>query len=141
VPKGSDARRARLVSVAVLAGVGGVLGVVALVSAGGDEAPAGLRVEREALPGGGQGITVYVDDPGANVKATARGRSKVELVCTDSGGKVLVRATHPWPFTDTDAGAFDPHVHQTMRPEDADRIASCRLNGTEGPLRGRLGAG
>jgi hypothetical protein len=127
------------VSVAVLAGVGVVFGVVALVSAGGDEAPAGLRVQREALPGGGQGITVYVDDPGAN--ATARGQSTVELVCSDGRGEVLVRATHPWPFTDTDAGAFDPHVHQTMNPEDADRVARCRLNGTEGPLTGRLGAG
>jgi hypothetical protein len=98
-------------------------------------------VQREALPGGGQGITVYVDDPGANVEATARGRSTVELVCSDARGKVLVRATHPWPFTDTDQGAFDPHVHQTMGPEDADRVARCRLNGTEGPLTGRLGAG
>jgi hypothetical protein len=128
------------VSLAVLAGVGVVLGVVALAS-GGDGAPAGLRVQREALPSGGQGITVYVDDPGVNVIATARGRHNVELVCLDSRGGVVVRATHPWPFTDTDQGAFDPHVHQSMRPEDADRVARCRLNGTKGPLQGRLGAG
>jgi hypothetical protein len=104
-----------------------VLGIVALVSGGGDDAPAGLRVQREALPGGGEGITVYVDDPGANVIATTRGRPRVQLVCLDSRGEVVVRATHPWPFTDTDAGAFDPHVHQTMSPEDADRVARCRL--------------
>jgi hypothetical protein len=129
------------VSLVVLAGVGVVLGVVALASGGGDGAPAGLRVQREALPSGGEGITVYVDDPGANVTATARGRHNVELVCVDSQGGVVLRATHPWPFTDTDQGAFDPHVHEPLSSREASQVSRCRLNGTEGPLEGRPGAG
>jgi hypothetical protein len=128
------------VSVAVLAGIGLVLGAVALLAGGGSDAPSGLRVEREVLPGGGDGITVYVEDPAVNVADTARGRSSVELVCLDGSGKEVVRATQPWPFTDTDQGAFEPHVHQTMRPDDADRVVRCRLDGTKGPLQGRLGA-
>ena len=140
-PEGGQASRARLVSVAVLGAVGIVLGGVALLAGGGDDSPSGLRVAREALPGGGQGITVYVEDPGANVAATARGRPSVELVCLDSRSREVVRATHPWPFTDTDQGVFDPHVHQSMRPEEAARVVRCRLDGTDGPLQGRLGAG
>jgi hypothetical protein len=139
--EGSQAARGRIVSLVVLGAIGVVLGAVALLAGGGDDAPAGLRVAREALPGGSRGITVYVDDPGANVSATARNRPNVELVCFDSRGGEVVRATHPWPFTDTDQGDFDPHVHQTMRRQDADRVVRCRLNGTEGPLQGRLGAG
>jgi hypothetical protein len=139
--EGSQASRGRLVSVGVLGGVGLVLGAVALIAGGGSDAPSGLRVAREVLPGGGSGITVYVEDPGVNVAATAGGRASVELVCLDSRGREVVRETHPWPFTDTDQGAFDPHVHQTMRPADADRVERCRLNATEGPLQGRLGAG
>jgi hypothetical protein len=134
----SHATRGRLVSVAVLAVVGVVLGAVALL-AGGEES-SGLRIARETLPGGSQGITVYVEDPGANVADTAGGRPNVELVCVDSRDREVVRATHPWPFTDTDDGVFDPHVHQTVRPQEAARIIRCRLDGTEGPLQGRLGA-
>jgi hypothetical protein len=129
------------VSVAVLGALGVVLGAVALLAGGGDDAASGLRVAREALPDGGQGITVYVEDPGVNVAATAGGRANVALVCLDSRDREVVRATHPWPFTDTDNGVFDPHIHQSMRPEQADRIVRCRLDGTEGPLQGRLGAG
>ncbi|HEX2233386.1 MAG TPA: hypothetical protein VHG69_08485 [Thermoleophilaceae bacterium] len=128
-------------SVAVLGAVGLVLGAVALLAGGGSDEASGLRVARESLPGGSPGITVYVEDPGVNVASTAGGRPNVELVCLDARGRELVRATHPWPFTDTDQGVFDPHVHQSMRPEDADRIVRCRLEGTEGPLQGRLGAG
>jgi hypothetical protein len=138
--EGSPASRGRLVSVAVFAAIGIVLGAVALIAGGGSDAPSGLRVAREALPGGGTGITVYVEDPGVNVASTANGRANVTLVCFDSAGAEVVRATHPWPFTDTDRGAFDPHVHQSMRPVEADRVARCRLHGTEGPLQGRLGA-
>jgi hypothetical protein len=128
------------VSVAVLGGLGVVLGAVALL-AGGGGGTSGLRVAREALPDGGQGITVYVEDPGENVAATAGGRANVVLVCLDSRDRELLRVRHPWPFTDTDQGVFDPHIHQPMRPEQADRLVRCRLDGTEGPLQGRLGAG
>jgi hypothetical protein len=136
----SQAPRARLISVGVFAAIGIVLGAVAVVAGSGNSSPSGLRVERQVLPGGGDGITVYVEDPSVNVADTANGRPNVELVCFDSRREVVVRATFPWPFSDTDGGVFEPHIHQTMRPQDADRVERCRLDGTKGPLEGRLGA-
>jgi hypothetical protein len=68
------------------------------------------------------------------VPATADGRPTVELECLDADDRIVLKTVHPWPFTDTDQGIYDPHVHETMNAGDAKRIARCRLNGTEGPL-------
>jgi hypothetical protein len=134
--------RGRLISVAVLGGLMVVLIAVALLSGGGDPAEAGLRVQPEGEPGtAAPGITVYVNDPAANVPDTAAGKARVVLECLDSGGRQVVRAAHPWPFTDTDDGTFDPHVHQRVNSDQLGRLVSCRLEGTDGPLEGRLGSG
>lgn len=133
--------RGRLISVAVLGGLMVVLIVVALLAGGSDPADAGLRVQPEGEPGtAAPGITVYVNDPAANVPDTAAGRQRVVLVCLDSGSRPVVRSAHPWPFTDTDDGAFDPHVHQRVNSDQLARVVRCRLEGTDGPLEGRLGS-
>jgi hypothetical protein len=41
-------------------------------------------------------------------------------------------------FTDTDQGTLDPHAHVGMDPALRDRIARCRITGTDPPLEGRL---
>ena len=53
------------------------------------------------------------------------------------GPRRLSRA-EPWPFAETDQGTLDPHAHIGMDPRLLERIARCRLTGTDPPLEGRL---
>jgi hypothetical protein len=130
-----SASRRRPVALAVLLAVAAPLVVIA-VSSGGDEGkPGGLRVERS--PGAAQ-ITVYVEDPELNSAATAAGRRRVTLECLDRAGKITASWRQAWPFTDTDQGTFDPHVHVSVDPPALERIARCRLRNTDPPLEGRL---
>lgn len=131
--QGEEGRR-RLVALFVLVLIAVPLVVVALVTRGGDSPAGGLRIERSTVSGDFQ-IIVYVDQ-GANVAATADGKSTVELECLDREGNSVIRGVYRWPFTDTDQGTFQPHVHQSVTGEQARRIVRCRLNGTEGPLSG-----
>jgi hypothetical protein len=135
-PQGGEGRR-RLVALLVLLAVAAPLVLVALLT-GGDDAPAtGLRIERAAAQDSAIAqIVVYVDDPAANVPESADGPN-VELQCLDRDGRIVVRAVHPWPFSDTDQGTLDPHIHQNVNAREAPRIVRCRLNGTDGPFQGR----
>ena len=136
--QGGEGRR-RLVALAVLLLIAAPLVVVALLTSGGEESPAtGLRIERSTVAGAGTPqIIVYVEDPAANVPATARNRPTVELQCLDGKSATVLRGIYPWPFTDTDQGTTAAHVHQNVPAPDVTRIVRCRLNGTEGPLTGR----
>lgn len=96
-----------------------------------------LRVEAAEGPRGTE-LIVYVIGEGANEPATAGGRKKVELRCYDKAGATAVRKAHPWPFTDTDNGVTDPHVHQRVPRTRAIEVTRCELGGTRGPLRGEL---
>jgi hypothetical protein len=136
-----DAGRGRVVALVVAGVVAAALVGVAIVTAGGSGASGqGLRIERGAAGGGGADLVVYVDDTAANVPETAGGKTTVELQCLDRSHKVVVTATHPWPFGETDDGLTGPHVHQRTTSQQADRIARCRLDGTDPALEGRLGA-
>ena len=133
------ASRTRLVALAVLVAVSVPLVIVALAGGGDDpdsERPAGLRLER--TPGDLPEITVYLEDRSLNEPATAGGAATVILECMDADGQVLTSRPERWPFTDTDEGTLDPHAHVAMNPELLDRIARCRLKGTDPPLEGRL---
>jgi hypothetical protein len=132
-----SAARTRLIALAVLAAVAVALIVVAISSGGGDRKPGGLRVERAPGPTGVPGITVYVEDPGVNEAGTTDGAGTVTLECFDSDGRVAWRSRETWPFTDTDGGIFDPHVHVAVEPAELARIVRCRLKGTDPPLAGR----
>jgi len=108
-----------LVALAALLGVGTVLAVVAILAGGSGEPESGaLRVERFPAPTGLE-LIVYVQ-AADNQPDVAGGTPSVRIECADPGGRVVLRGNHPWPFTDTDAGTTD-----------VDRVASCRLPGTE----------
>ena len=133
----------RLVAVLVVAGA-----ALLLAACGSDDEDSGdsaqptietdpLRVEAAEGPRGTE-LIVYVIGEGANEPATAGGRKKVELRCSDKSGTTIVRKAHRWPFTDTDNGLTDPHVHQRVPRTRAVDVTRCELGGTRGPLRGEL---
>ena len=123
--------RGRLVAAGVLAAIVAFIVVVALLASG--DSGGGLRAELAAPTD----LIVYVEKAD-NEPGTANGRRVVTLECVDEKGGILVRGHHPWPFTDTDQGSVDPHVHQTVRPERAGQLEKCRLRETRGPLEGQV---
>jgi hypothetical protein len=132
----SDGGRRRLVALAVLLAIAVPLVAVAVLTRGGEPAT-GLRIERGTVAGAGTPqLTVYVEDPKANVPETNGGKETVELECLNDAGETVVKSVYPWPFTDTDNGTLVPHVHQNVGRDEAPRITRCRLNGTE--LEGRF---
>jgi hypothetical protein len=131
----TGASRTRLVALAVVLAISVPLLIVALSSGGGDPEPSGLRVER--TPGVAE-IVVYVEDLDANRRDTAGGAARITLVCVDGDGRVVWTSREAWPFTETDDGALDPHVHLRMTPARVERIERCRLQDTDPPLEGRL---
>jgi hypothetical protein len=134
-----NASRTRLVALAVLLAVAVPLVIVALAGGGDEEAaerPAGLRVAR--MPGGLPEIIIYVEDRSLNKPATAGGAATVVVECVDADGSILSSRPEAWPFSDTDQGTLDPHVHIGMDPALLERVARCRLTGTDPPLEGRL---
>jgi hypothetical protein len=129
------ASRTRLVALVVVLAISVALVAVALSSGGDDPEPAGLRVER--TPGVAE-IVVYVEDLDANRRDTADGAARITLECVDSDARVVWSSREFWPFTETDDGTFDPHVHLRMPPARVERIERCRLKDTDPPLEGRL---
>jgi hypothetical protein len=125
--------------VAVLVAVAVPLVVLALASGDGDESDepdtASIKVER--APGLPE-IVVYVEDPELNVAETARGRKRVTVECLNTADAVIYGRGYAWPFTDTDNGLLDPHVHLEMAPGQLDRVSRCRVTGTRPRLEGRL---
>jgi hypothetical protein len=132
------AARGRLVALAVLLGVGGVLVVVALLAggSGGGSESSTLRVERYPTPEGIE-LIVYVE-AADNRAEVAGGESRVSVECEDEGGRVVARGEHRWPFRDTDDGTTDAHVHQRVPAAAAAVVTRCRLPGTDPELRGRI---
>jgi hypothetical protein len=124
---------------AVLVAVAVPLVVLALASGGGEESDepdtASIKVER--APGLPE-IVVYVEDPELNVAETARGRKRVIVECLNTADAVIYGRGYAWPFTDTDNGLLDPHVHLEIDPAQVERVSRCRLKGTTPRLEGRL---
>ena len=106
-------------------------------TAGEAEADAPLRVEATEGPRGTE-LIVYVVDEAANAAGTAGGSRKVSLRCFDKAGGLIVSEPHPWPFTDTDNGLTDAHVHQRVSRAKASQVSRCELGGTRGPLSGEV---
>jgi hypothetical protein len=125
--------RTRLVALVVLLALAVPLVVVAASGGGGEEdEEAGLRVERSPqVPE----LIVYVE-PDVNSPDRAAGRRTVTLECVGPGGSLVVAQDHPWPFTDTDQGTVDPHVHVTVNPERIGEVERCQARGTEPRLEG-----
>jgi hypothetical protein len=107
--------------------------------------PAGLAAE--AVSGsrsvgggfGGSQVTVFVEKRADNTPEAADGRKSVTLKCSTRSGRTAIRAKQVWPFGDTDGGQFGPHVHEAAPAHLAPGIDRCVLEGTKGPLEGRVG--
>ena len=107
--------------------------VIAVAGGGSDDDAPGLRVETTR---GVPEVVVYLEDPAVNEPETNRDRQLVGIECLDEGGKVVFRGQESWPFSDTDGGVFDPHVHVFVKPEVLSEIERCRLRGTDPKLEG-----
>jgi len=130
--------RVRLIALAMLLSIGAILAVLAIVAGGsGERDSAALRVERFPAPTGLE-LIVYVEDHD-NQPEVAEGRRSVRVECVDAEGRVVAAGRHRWPFTDTDGGTTDAHVHQPVPPERADMAERCRLPGTNPALQGPVG--
>jgi hypothetical protein len=130
------ASRTRLVALAVLLAVFVPLVVIAVAGGGSDGGePGGLRIEPS--PQGEPDVVIYLEDPEVNEPETNHGRRSVTVECMDGDGAVVFSGRERWPFSDTDGGRFDPHVHVFMETAQVEQIARCRLKGTEPALEGR----
>jgi hypothetical protein len=134
----ASAARVRLVALVVLLGVGALLAVVAVVT-GESEKPARaapLRVELYPGPKGLE-VVIYVP-PRHNLPEVAHNRSTVRIECTDARGRVLAKAPHRWPFSDTDGGITQAHVHLPVPADKVGDVKRCRLADTEPALQGPI---
>jgi hypothetical protein len=123
-----------------LLAVGVPLVVVAIVAGGGGSGEGSpLRIELTPLGPDQADLVVYIDDDSINTLETSNGHNLLDLECRDRKGKVLVRGTVPWPFTNTDGGTYSAHAHQTVPSKRAGRLKRCRLPQTDGPLEGPVG--
>jgi hypothetical protein len=130
------ASRTRLVALAVLLAVSIPLIVIAAAGGGSDDGGSGLRVEPS--PQGLPVLVIYVEDVEVNDPETNHGRRLVTVECLDDADDVVFTREEGWPFSDTDGGTLDPHVHMAVRPPAVIReIVRCRLRGTDPPLEGR----
>jgi hypothetical protein len=131
---GSPAR-VRLVALVIFLGVGALLAVVAIATGGsGGDKTAPLRVE--LYPGSsGLELVVYVPDR-HNRPEVAHNRSTVRIECTDASGRVLAKGPHRWPFTDTDGGITEAHIHLPVPADDVKDVTRCRLADTDPELQG-----
>jgi hypothetical protein len=119
-----DSRR---VAAAVAVAGAAVLVGIALVTSGGDGSDGDrLRVERTQTA-----LIVYLRDPADNSPVTAGGARSVTVECVDSAGELVISAPQAWPFSDTDGGTLDPHVHLRLDPGRIGRVDRCRLRGTD----------
>ena len=131
------ASRTRLVALAVLLAVSVPLIVIAAAGGGsGENSDTGLRIEPS--PQGLPIIVVYLEDADVNQLETNHGKRLVAIECLDDAGEVVFTEDETWPFSDTDGGKYNPHVHVVVRPSAAiQEIVRCRLRGTDPPLEGR----
>ena len=128
--------RTRLIALSVLLAVSVPLVVIAAAGGSGETSATGLRVEPS--PQGLPILVIYLEDADVNRLATNHGRRLVAIQCLDDGGDVVFTERKAWPFSDTDGGKYNPHVHLIVRPSAAiQQIARCRLSGTEPALEGR----
>ena len=132
------ASRTRLIALAVLLAISVPLIVIASSGGGSDDGGGGkdgIRIEPSNL--GIPEIVIYLEDPDVNTAETSDGAESVAIECMDRGGAVVFRGREPWPFSDTDGGIFDPHVHVRVEPAILGLIDRCRLKGTDPALEGR----
>jgi hypothetical protein len=130
------ASRTRLVALAVLLAISVPLVVIAVAGGGsGDAEASGLRIVPSTQ--GSPEVVIYLEDAGVNELETNHGKRQVTIECVDGSDRVVFNGRERWPFTDTDGGLYDPHVHVVMEPAALEQVARCRLKDTEPALEGR----
>jgi hypothetical protein len=105
------------------------LAIWAATSGGSGDDKKSFYVERSVGLQGEPEILVTVDDPDVQVTT---GRDTVEVECTDSKGKPIVKGTQPWPFPPEEG--FAPHAHVAATPAEVQRAYRCRVLGTNKKL-------
>ncbi len=130
------ASRTRLIALGVLLAISVPLVVIAGAGGGSDDDGGGDRLRIEPSSQGVPEIVIYVEDPDLNTSETSDGAKSVGIECMDRGGAVVFRGRERWPFSDTDGGVFDPHVHVSVEPAILGSIDRCRLKGTDPALEG-----
>jgi hypothetical protein len=130
--------RIRLVALVIFLGVGALLAMVAIATGGSDEPERAAPLRVELYPGPkGLEVVIYVP-PRHNRPEVADNRSTVRIECTDASGRVLAKAPHRWPFSDTDGGITQAHVHLSLPQDDVADIKRCRLADTNPALQGPI---
>jgi hypothetical protein len=129
-----DPGRARILfAVVPLAGFVVVVVLLALPGGGGDGRATGLTLRIDPNQ---NVVTAYVD--ASELPAVAGAKDAVRFECRDRAGKLLVRSSERWPFTDTDGGTTAPHVHVNV--PGIEKLATCEVLGTNPRLGGELGS-
>jgi hypothetical protein len=95
-----------------------------------------LRIDQGVSLVGEPEIVVNVPK-NINTPAEARNASSVTLVCVDAGGGTVLSTPQSWPFIN-EPGYPWPHIHQPVTPQQLQRIAKCRIEGTKTKLEGNL---
>jgi hypothetical protein len=72
-----------------------------------------------------------------NTPAETNNSANVKLVCMDADGDSVLTTDQDWPFI-IEPGYPLPHIHQPVTPQQLQRIAKCRIEGTKTKLQGNL---
>jgi hypothetical protein len=95
-----------------------------------------LRIDQGVSVDGEPEIVVNVPKK-LNNPAEAHNAPKVHLVCVDGGGNTVLADDQDWPFIN-EPGYPYPHIHQPVTPQQLQKIAKCRVEGTKTKLEGNL---
>ena len=63
--------------------------------------------------------------------------NSVRVECEDATGKVIIKATQPWPFL-TEAGYDYPHAHQAADADQVEQTRRCRVLDTNKKLEAEV---
>jgi hypothetical protein len=102
-------------------------------SAGEDEKPKDLRVQRGTALTGDPELLVSLGEDDLNTLEMSRGKKRVRVVCVGRDGEVVVDVRRKWPFVN-ELGFDYPHTHLVISRAQVQRAQRCRLRGTTVPL-------
>ena len=139
-PQADDGRKSRgldlrtiIPAVAVLALIVVPILIWATTSGGSDDE---LRIDEGVTPTGSPEIVVNIPKR-LNTPEEANNSSTVQLICMDGEGKTVLETNQGWPFIN-EPGYPLPHAHQTVTPQQLQRLAKCRIEGLETEIEGPL---
>jgi hypothetical protein len=132
-PRRSLDRKTILAALAILTLIVAPVLIWAATSGGSDNE---LRIDQGVSLVGQPEIVVNVPK-NLNTPAETNNSSNVKLICVDASGDPVLSTDQDWPFID-EPGYPWPHIHQPVTPQQLQRIAKCRIDGTKTKLQGNL---